>query len=140
MSEGQRPGGLTTLAVINFVFAGLGLMNLAGALVMSQQLDEMKRKGEKIPEFFEKMLAMTWIDYVLLLAALTLMVVSGIGYLKQKRVLGRGMGNLFVLVGLGAAVRAIADDRFVFMSLFDLVYPLITVLLINGSFREDLVN
>jgi hypothetical protein len=140
MSEGQRPGGLTALAVINFVLAGLGLMNLAGALVMSQQLEESRRQGEKIPRFVEIMLSMTWVDYALALGMWTLMVLSGIGYLKQRRFLGRTLGNLFVLVGLGLAVRTMATDRFMFMSLIDLVYPLLTAILINGAFREDLVN
>ena len=34
MSEGKRPGGLTALAVINFVFAAWGLIGLLGLVAM----------------------------------------------------------------------------------------------------------
>lgn len=34
MSEGKRPGGLTALAVINFVFAGWGLIGLLGLVAL----------------------------------------------------------------------------------------------------------
>jgi len=34
MSEGERPGGLTALAMVNFVFGGIGLLSSIGFVAM----------------------------------------------------------------------------------------------------------
>ena len=60
MNEGKRPGGLTALAVINFVFTGFGLLGLLGliaifALIGAIPTDEMQEAQRAQIEAFQDM-------------------------------------------------------------------------------------
>src|SRR5688500_4844486 len=106
MSEGQRPGGLTALAVINVVFGGFELLGAAGtaAAIAVPQIREAYEEGLGEPVTNGMLL-------LLLAAGLVdgaLLVTSGIGYLKQKRVLGRWLGNAYVVCSLAASTALMA--------------------------------
>lgn len=152
MTEGKRPGGLTALAVINFVFGGFGILGSLGMFALMALLDKAAKSGEgeaaeaqrKMAEaweqvgigFFYAMLALGTVTAVLLIA-------SGVGYLQQKRFLGRTLGNSYALlsiassVAMGLMVSAEAGGGFNIGTIIGLVYPVLTLILINGTFKED---
>ncbi|MGE0547574.1 MAG: hypothetical protein AB7O24_04475 [Kofleriaceae bacterium] len=74
--------------------------------------------------------------------ATILMIASGVGYLKQKRFLGRTLGNGYAVASLLSTVVSLAmvKDSFGIMTIIGIIYPVLTLILINGTFKEDLVN
>ena len=86
MSNSSRPGGLTALAVLNFVFSGIWCiwaMILAIGLFLA---DKTGLKAEK---------SIVTIQLLFALIIPTLLVISGIGYLQQKRVMGKILGTVY---------------------------------------------
>jgi len=138
----MRPGGLTALAIFNFIFGGLsGLINLLGLATIStmrEQMEESARQsGDKLPAM--------WIRYFLMGMALiraAVLITSGIGYLQLKRFLGYILGNIYAvlaLIAIGIEI-GMAPQNFTVVSLFEFVYPLITLFLLNVIFRKDFVR
>jgi len=138
----MRPGGLTALAIFNFIFGGLsGLINLLGLATIStmrEQMEESARQsGDKLPAM--------WILYFLMGMALiraAVLITSGIGYLQLKRFLGYILGNIYAvlaLIAIGIEI-GMAPQNFTVVSLFEFVYPLITLFLLNVIFRKDFVR
>lgn len=131
-----RPSGLTALAVFNFIIAGFYGLSVLGLLVLLANPD--KRQ----PGLTETYL------YVNLLYAIVdtgLLITAGIGYLKLKKILGRWLGNVEAAFGLAFFAFALGyslslGQPFMFSSLKSLIYPGITLILLNVVFRENLVN
>ena len=69
-----------------------------------------------------------------------MLIVSGIGYLKQRRVMGRGFGNAYGILGVAGNAYAATTMGFNFGVLLGFLYPVLTLLLINTTFKDDLVN
>ena len=140
MSAGQRPGGLTALAVLNFVFGGikaiviLGLFALLGAASQTTGVDV----GEAVAKIEGG--GLVWVSILLGLATTVLLIVSGVGYLGQKRFLGRTMGNAYAICSLADSAIGLMAGGNMLVTLIFAVYPLLTLMLINGTFKEDLVN
>ena len=138
MQEGERPGGLTALAVINFVFAGLSVLSLLGTAVFFAFID-------KIPTDEMDAAQRATIEALNLLTVL-LLLLSGIGYLKQKRALGRMVGNAYAVISIASSVvSAVMFARelgggFNIMTIVGLIYPILTLVLLNTTFKEDLTN
>ena len=152
MSEGSRPGGLTALAVINFVFGAFDLLGSFGAMMilfvadgsMPGQDDEAKRKSV---EMIEKMGRDYWVLQIagcLVLAAL--LIASGVGYLRQSGFWGRTLGNVYSVISIavsGGSVYLLRDrieGAFTLGLLIALIYPVLTLILINSTFKEDFVR
>lgn len=153
MSEGKRPGGLTAMAVINFVFGGFSALGVLGMVAMvalvgaSEASEASDEKTREIAEawqdmgvgYFYAMLAMMVVSAVLLIA-------SGVGYLKQKRFLGRTLGNVWACLSIVGSlwstsmVKVEAGGGFTIGTIVGLIYPLLTLVLLNGTFKEDLVR
>jgi hypothetical protein len=131
-----RPGGLTALAVFNFIAAGvLGLGLLAMALMLAGSGDRPTGVSESY----------LYVRSFFLLVDVPLLVLAGVGYLKQKRVMGRWLGSaeavcslLFFGYVLGYTLGQ--GNTFMFSTLQQLIYPGITLVLLNWVFRENLVN
>ncbi|MBN1851132.1 MAG: hypothetical protein JW829_00350 [Pirellulales bacterium] len=152
MSEGKRPGGLTALAVINFIFAAMGLLGILGLatfLAFSQMEDGGNPDMQKMKEEFAKSgLTVTIVVLLLAISVLTtlLEILSGIGYLLQKKFLGRLLGNMYAVVAIGTSLAmAIWGPQtqgggFTVGTIFGLVYPVLTLLLLNTTFKEDFIN
>lgn len=154
MSEGKRPGGLTALAVINFVLGGGGLLwkglNILGMIVLLYaDLGPGATEGQtKVKEIVEKVgLANLVIVFVLSVTVSFLLIISGIGYLMQKKFLGRFLGNTYVLVYIGVTIFDLSlvsgklpGGGFSILVMVLLIYPVLTVILINTTFKDDLVN
>ncbi len=145
MAEGKRPGGLTALAVLNFVFGGIGAIIMLGLFaaisMLSAASDAVEAESGTNPWAEAGASAgMLWLVLLLSLAAVVLMIVSGVGYLGQKRFLGRTMGNAYAVTSLANTAIGLTITGFGFGTLIGLVYPILTLALINGTFKDDLVN
>jgi hypothetical protein len=152
MNGTKRPGGLTALAVINFVFSGLKIigaiglffsMTMLGKIPTDAMTEAQKTQIQGLqnidPSIFTINIGINVILFVLLL-------LSGIGYLNQKKSLGRIVGSIYGALGV-AGVIVIATmfpqevgGGFGIMSIIGIIYPVLTLILINTTFKDDLIN
>ncbi|MEO6597343.1 MAG: hypothetical protein ABIP94_21580 [Planctomycetota bacterium] len=156
MSEGKRPGGLTALAVLNFIFGGFGALGSLGMLAILAFINSAAQSGSN-PEAAkaQEAMAKAWeetgvgVFYAMLaLGTVTaiLLIASGVGYLKQKQFLGRTLGNAYAILSLvrsvvmAASVSEGAGGGFTIVTLVFIVYPVLTLVLLNGTFKHDFVN
>lgn len=152
MNEENRPGGLTALAVINFVFAGWGLIGLfvlVGFFALRGKIptDEMQEAQRMQIEAFQNMgLPIFIFIFALSLVSSILLLLAGIGYLKQKKFLGRTIGNLYAIINIirsivtGIMFSPELGGGFNIGTIIGLIYPLLTLVLLNTTFKEDLSN
>ena len=152
MNEGKRPGGLTALAVINFVFCGWGFIGLLGlvaffALIGKIPTDDMQEAQRTQIEAFQNMgLSVFILIFALSIVSNVLLLISGIGYLKQKRVMGWMIGNAYALLSIvGSIVSGVMfaselGGGFNIGTIIGLIYPVVTLILLNTTFKDDLVN
>src|SRR5947207_11634705 len=117
--EGKRPGGLTALAVLNFIFASCGFVNAVGLFAGSallklaasnsgattQEAEDMAKIRLILENPFIKVLGVFAIVNCLLL------LLSGVGYIQQKRVLGRVIGSVYGCLGLIVATAVMVVMR-----------------------------
>ncbi len=138
MAEGKRPGGLTALAVLNFVFGGLGALALLALWALISAADQVDTNE------VARASGGTGLLYVSLLmstVSVGLLIASGVGYLGQKRMLGRTLGTVYgVLALVSTGVGLAAGVEFGIGTLIGLVYPVLTLILLNTTFKDDLVN
>jgi len=175
MYEGKRPGGLTALAVFNFIGVGVDTFLILGVLSMiafggtlagmaersmreqaaARARDEGRdpARAELTPKeqaalaHLRSYEGSNRIPALLQLAGLVasagLLLAAGVGYLRQRR-WGRILGNIYVIVSVASTIY---ETRMVppeyggglqFAALRYFVYPVITLCLVNGTFREDL--
>ncbi|MFT4515221.1 MAG: hypothetical protein ACI89X_000123 [Planctomycetota bacterium] len=152
MSEGKRPGGLTALAVINFVFgAGNAIVTLgmAAMLALIQGVAN-EVEGSENPD--ANAVVDAWRDlgmglfYFMLLmyaVAAILLIASGVGYLQQKKFLGRTLGTGYAVLAIvslvvsAMMVSADAGGGFTIGTMVFLIYPVLTLLLLNTTFKHD---
>jgi hypothetical protein len=140
MSDGKRPGGLTALAVLNFVFGGLGAIGLLALFALLSAADQASG-GEFTTEMAKQPDAgLVWISILLSMVSVGLMITSGVGYLGQRRFLGRTLGNAYALVSLVGTAIGTSVSGFGIGTVIGLVYPVLTLVLINTTFKDDLVN
>ncbi|HZN41716.1 MAG TPA: hypothetical protein VFD82_23125 [Planctomycetota bacterium] len=152
MSESKRPGGLTALAVLNFIGGGfnvllvLGLAAIAAALSVAAEHppDEETRKAF---EAWQKM-GSSWLYFIIgsCVVSAFLLIASGVGFLKQSKVWGRMMGNICAALSIASsAVFVFAIDKeagggFELQTVIWLIYPVLTLILLNTTFKEDFVR
>jgi hypothetical protein len=130
-SPGDRPGGLTALAVINFIF---GVLEGLGLIVRLAHLDDIRRAFT----FLNYPIALLYLQLLLNFLSAFLAIASGIGYVKQRGFLGRGLGNAYGVVGvLATVITAAFFSEFNIAYLILLLYPLMTLVLLNTAFRQD---
>lgn len=153
MSEGTRPGGLTALAVLNFVFGGFGVLGSLGMVAILLVMNTMKEDPEAQEARHEMAKAWKEIGLGLFFAAMVaglltavLQIISGIGYMKQKKGLGRGVGNAYALIAVAVNVTTavvLANTPvggFTLGTLQGLIYPVLTLYLLNVTFKEDFIR
>ena len=152
MDEKKRPGGLTALAVINFLFAGLSIigiigmvftMNMSGNIPTDGMPEAQKAQIAALQSIDPSTFAVTiGISAVLLI----LLLLSGIGYLQQKRVLGRIIGNIYAFFGIISVLISVLilpkeiGGGFGVSAIIGLVYPALTLVLLDTVFKNDLDN
>lgn len=152
MSEEKRPGGLTALAVINFVLSGWGLLGLLGlaaffAFIGKIPTEELQEPQKSQFEAFQNMGVHVFvIIFVLSLISSVLLLLSGIGYLKRKKFLGRTIGNIYAIIAIVSSVvsgmmfASELGGGFNIGTIIGLIYPVLTLILLNTTFRDDLTN
>ncbi len=152
MNEEKRPGGLTALAVINFIFSGWGFIGLLGlaaffAFIGKIPTDEMQEAQKAQIEAFQNMgVPVFVIIFALSLISSVLLLLSGIGYLKQKKFLGRIIGSTYAVITIvssvisGIMLAPEFDGGFNIGTIIGLIYPILTLILLNTTFKEDLTN
>jgi len=74
-----------------------------------------------------------------------LFIVSGIGYLKLKKFLGYKLGNACAVISLLYVLWTIflpaeLGGGFTIALIIGSIYPLLTLILLNTTFKEDFVN
>ncbi len=152
MNEGRRPGGLTALAIISFILAGLSVLSLFGMVALFGLIDavptaQMNEAQKAQMEAVQNMGTPTLVlILVLTLLSGTLLLLSGIGYWKQKKVLGRVIGNVYAISSIvgslvsGLLFKPELGGGFNFGTIIGLVFPVLTLVLINTTFKDDLTN
>ena len=165
MAEGKRPGGLTALAVLNFVFGGISLLLLIGGFALlglaKTGTDALENELNKDPEMAKLMEesedgkelqeAMGEVDkafglvaiYLLIGTVITaLLITSGIGYIGQKKMLGLKMGMAYGIASILGTVFNLATgfSEFGIMTIIFMIYPVLTLILLSTTFKEDFVN
>lgn len=160
MTEGSRPGGLTALAVINFVFGagqvlsffGFLVMLLAVSGVMGGEFREAMTKtsdpeSERVFEAMKEVGRALFVTILVMSAvSAVLLITSGVGYLKQKKFLGRTLGNAYATLAVATSLVIAAwlpEDLSGGINLgviIGLIYPLLTLLLLNTTFKHDFIR
>jgi len=152
MNHQKRPGGLTALAVINFVFCGFGFLGLFGmaalfAFIGMIPTDQMEEPQRAQIEAFQEMGVGVYVVILLLsLVSSVLLLVSGIGYLRQKKFTGWLLGNAYAVLTIissvvsGLVFAAELGGGFNIGTIIGLVYPILTLILLNTTFRDDFIN
>ena len=153
MSEGTRPGGLTALAVLNFVFGGFGVLSSLGLAALLVVMNTMKddpevqnARQEMAKAWKEVGMGLFFAAVAMGLVTAVLQIVSGIGYMKQKKGLGRGVGNAYALIAVAVNVTTavvLANTPvggFTLGTLLALIYPVLTLFLLNVTFKEDFIR
>jgi hypothetical protein len=156
MSAGKRPGGLTALAVFNFIFGAMGVLSALGMMVFIPMLGRLPEDAlaDMGPEQIAQLEALQEVGAglfvalaVLSLISALLLILSGIGYLGLKKFLGRTLGNAYGILGIIATVGSamfmpvvLGGGSFTIGTILGLIYPVLTLVLLNTAFREDFVN
>ncbi|MBY7669125.1 hypothetical protein [Vibrio anguillarum] len=121
----KRPTGLTIFAVLNFIFAAAGVLNLI-ALVVSPALREQAN--------------IAFSAYMVLSPLLTciLMIVSGIGFLKLHYKAGFIGGVMLCLLSLGNILifNVLEGFQNITLHLPSMVYPTILLAMLLFKYRE----
>ena len=151
MTTPKRPGGLTALAVLNFVFTGLGLISLLALVAVWKFADQAmasatSEKDRATMAAFKEMGMGPW-ALIVVSGVITsvLLLVAGIGYLKMKR-WGWIAGNLYALFAIVSAMLTVfmmpptLGGGFNLMSIVGLIYPVLTAILLNTTFKAEFVE
>lgn len=137
MSQGKRPGGLTALAVINFVFGGFGCLGIFGMVALMDAANTIT-EGAAGTEVASS--GMLMVSIILMVATVALLIISGVGYLGLKKTLGFKMGNLYAIASILSSVLGIVVAGFAISSVIGFIYPAVTLVLLNTTFKKDFVN
>ncbi len=142
MADGRRPGGLTALAVLNFVFGGIGaivsLLGFAGLALLREAAKQAEQNGAK---YEGQGVGLATVVIILMAVSAFLLILSGVGYIKQKRVMGRTFGTVYALVSLGSTVLTFVSGGGIGIgTIIFSVYPILTLIMVNTTFKDDLVN
>jgi hypothetical protein len=150
MNDNPRPSGLTALAIINFIIAGFGALSaLSRFAILSMDPSaitlppEVQGSLQQMLESGRGLLAFTAASGLVLTV---LLVLSGIGYLQQKRVMGRMLGNTYGVLSILARICSMIilvrgfGPIAAITTFFGFVYPIVTLSLINTVFKPNLVR
>ena len=141
----KRPGGLTALAVLNFVFAGFGIIGIPVAMAGLAFLKSQAASGRLPPGFKMPPLPPDEVFYMQMFLSFILAVmllVSGVGYIKMSKVAGYVFGNVYAIMSIGTNIFGVAMNPQARTGLgivgvvIGLIYPVLTLILLNGVFRK----
>jgi hypothetical protein len=136
----MRPGGLTALAIFNFVFGGLAAIgSLIHLATLNAFYDQMVAQAEKSGTHNFPTKGLLYALGCIAFVRASCLITSGIGYLGMRKFLGWVLGNAYVVIALGSVIFEItqAPQGFSVFNLVEFAYPLITLFLLNVIFRKD---
>lgn len=156
----NRPGGLTALAVLNFVFAGLGilgvlalaaLMTAGSAIVAGAQkaADAMAEQGGEAAvaaaaasSAMGQVSAIGWLVVILSIINIVLLFISGVGFLKQSKGKGQKVAMIYGIFGIATTILnlVIFSTGFGFSAIIGLIYPVLLIVLPMTVFKDAFVN
>ncbi|MCE5277218.1 MAG: hypothetical protein ABFD92_16250 [Planctomycetaceae bacterium] len=115
-------GGLLALAIINFAFGGLGMIIYWGGFALATETGLLQG-------VIQVTLGLRSLEVVLL-------IVSGIGYLGCRNILGRIVGSAYAVVAMFTTLYAAAFlyHNFGFLTVIWMMYPVVTLILLNTTF------
>ena len=142
MSEGKRPYGLTALAVLNFVFFGFVAVGAQALWARYSLVPSTPDVAITAYSLTQQDGPMILIAAILMLVSMTLLIVSGIGYIGQKKILGQRVGSIYGMIGIAGTVLVllVAKTGFGIETIIGLTYPILTLVLLNTTFKDDFVN
>jgi hypothetical protein len=121
-----RPGGLTALAVLNFVFGGLGALF---SLLAIAGLAALAAAGVSV--------AIVWVSIILGLVAAAMLIVSGVGYIKMSKASGYSLGMVYAIVAIANVIISLVGGLgFGASAIIGLAYPVLTIILLNTAFKK----
>jgi len=129
-----RPGGLTTLAIINFVLGGFQAL---GSLISLRAVKAVVTVNGQVQQADPTIAAIgVALNFILAI----LLILSGVGFLKTSRWLGWLPANLYVIVFVLRTVLLYAGDLAYedpsTFSLIGFVYPLLILIFANLVFAD----
>jgi len=138
----KRPGGLTALAVLNFIFGGFGALGILGLLALLGAASTVANEAGAAEAVEAMSKGPIVLVLILSLVSSVLLIASGVGYLGQKQFLGRTLGNGYAVASILSSVIGLAmmDQGMGIGTIIGLIYPILTLVLLNTTFKEDLVN
>ena len=153
MDEKERPGGLTALAVINFIFCLLSVFGCIGFIFAPAYLNNINIAEIPDPEMQEAIIQqqqnyenMSTVTFLLILIPMAitaiLLLFSGIGYLKMDGFLGRDLGNLYAALSILTSIvnpfmtNTEINTRVIIYMILGLIYPVITLILLNKNYKH----
>ena len=80
------------------------------------------------------------------LVVAALMIVSGVGYLKLRRFLGKTLGTIYAVLAIAWAgveigyMQKILEQDFGLLNMIGFIYPAITLFCLRMVFKDDFVN
>ena len=120
---------------------------MAACRTISQVADLSEAQQEMKRAFEEAGIGPGLLTFIIVLGFLSslMLILSGVGYLGQRKVLGRGIGNAWAILSLASTgvnlVTLPAEaGGFNLMTILGLIYPLLTLLLLNTTFKEDFIR
>lgn len=153
MDEMKRPGGLAVLAVINFIFAALSLLGAAGTILAKMFIGNapMGQMSEQQAAQINAMQNMSGTTLSIIVGInivyFLLLLLSGIGYLKLKRILGWILGNIYGVLAIIFPILTtmglfsdMPEKGFGVGAVLNLIYPVLTLILLNTVFKKNLIN
>jgi len=138
--------------VVNFLVAALTVFVILSSTVTIMILTHPEMTGEHqarlrgILEEHDIGVSYFVISIAVSAVLMTLLIVSGVGYLMQKKILGRILGSSFAVLSLARNVVEIVTlpedggggvDP---LRILVMTYALLTLVLLNTTFRRDFVN
>jgi hypothetical protein len=130
---------LTALAVLNFVFAGLGLLVILAAVAVLSLINTAAKGASEGRASIHDLpsIGLVYFSILMSLVSCALLIASGVGYLNQKKFLGKGLGTAYGVLGLVSAAIGVAVSGFGIGTIVGLVYPVLTLVLLHTVFKDD---
>jgi|GEM_PF-924411 len=135
MSETIRPGGVTALSIINFIFGGIQAFGVLFAL-MALGCAAVFQGGLSAQPLGVRLFSIG-MDGLICIA----LIISGVGLLKVNRITGRWFGTLYAVCAIVKTVALAFSGEaffasFTIFTIISLVYPVLVLIFIHVVFRD----
>ena len=128
---------IAIILVVVTILGGGALLAFGGLSLIREAAQRAEAAGAKV----EQSLGLAYVVVLLTGVGAFLLIASGVGYLKQSKFMGRTLGTVYALVSLGGTALGVINGGGigVFTIIFS-VYPVLTLIMVNTTFKDDLVN